>query len=208
MTTLQKPMVLLALLGLVEGAVAQELHVSGGYNATNVRESGDDPNAWTGRTGYQFGADLQLGDVWFARGGVHLQVRNMDYSTTTLDTAGASDLVNTSFTYTERSLRVPLLIGRNLLRSSDDPPVNVYVLAGPTALLHLSTSLDNDDLDVEAAPAQWLIGFGGGLTFSFLFAEATYGIGMSDIFKGETFGTNPRVNQFCLNAGIRLKLAH
>ncbi|MCB9184808.1 MAG: outer membrane beta-barrel protein [Flavobacteriales bacterium] len=184
---------------------AQEFRFGGGYNMSNVQESG--PEHWTGRPGYQFGADLQLGDLWFVRGGAHFQVRNLEFITTGLDSAGAADAINREYRYTERSLRVPLMLGRNLIRISDEPAFNAYVMAGPTALFALSTELSDDELEVDARRTQWLIGFGGGVTFGFVFVEGSYGVAMSDIFQGEPLQTNPKVNQFCLNAGVRLALA-
>lgn len=184
---------------------AQELRLGGGYNMSNVRESGEE--AWTGRSGYQLGADLQLGSLWFARAGAHLQVRNLGFTTTTLDSAGAAGVVGQEYRYADRALRVPLMLGRNLFDASDAPLVNAYVMAGPTALLALNAELTNDELNVRARRNQCLLGFGGGVTVGFLFVEGSYGIAMSDIFEGEPFGTNPKVNQFCLNAGARLWLA-
>ncbi|HRD51381.1 MAG TPA: outer membrane beta-barrel protein [Flavobacteriales bacterium] len=199
-------MKIIALPALLAAAAlsAQELRLGGGLNMSNVREAGHEQ--WTGRAGYQAGADLQLGSLWFVRGGAHLQVRNLGFSTVTLDSADAAGTLNQEYRYTDRTLRVPLLVGRNLLDASDEPVVNAYVMAGPTALFPISARLTNDEFDVRTRSAQWLIGFGGGVTLGPLFVEATYGIAMTDVFEGATFRTNPMVNQFCLNAGARLRL--
>jgi hypothetical protein len=185
---------------------AQEIRISGGYNGSNIREAG--PEKWIGKAGYQFGADLQLGSKWFLQPGLHFQVRNLNYTLAGFDADGNAIGTDTEFRYTERALRVPIMVGFNLLDQSDDPAFNIYALGGPTALFNLSADLDNDALNVETNGSQWYLGFGGGLNISFLFVEAGYDVAMSNVFKGNDFDTNPRVNQARIQAGIRLRLAH
>lgn len=190
---------------LTMGTYAQELRLSGGYNGSNVREAGD--QRWTGRAGYQFGADIMLGNTWFARAGTHLMVRNLNYALLSSDTNGVSVQGNTEFRYTSRSLRVPLQVGRFVLDKRDDPTFNAYAFAGPTALFHLNARLEQDEFEVETAPVQWSIGFGGGAQYRFLFVEAGYDVAMNNIFEGEAPNTDPRVNQVYAVAGVRLELA-
>lgn len=197
------------LLGCVLSALpayGQEFHLSGGYNGSNVREAGYE--RWVGRAGYQFGADLLLGGVWFVRAGAHLQVRNLNYTVAGLDPNGDPIGTDTEFRYTSRSLRVPLGLGRHLLDPAGDPPINVYVLAGPTALFNLTAELENDQLDVRTNATQWYLGFAGGVELGFLFAEAGYDLAMTDVFSGQGFRTDPRVNQVYAVAGLRFQLAH
>lgn len=185
---------------------AQEFHLSGGYNGSHVREAGYE--RWVGRAGYQFGADLLLGGVWFVRAGAHLQVRNLNYTLAGLDENGDPIGTGTEFRYTSRSLRVPLSLGRHLLDPAGDPPINVYVLAGPTALFNLKADLENDQLDVQTNATQWYLGFAGGVELGFLFAEAGYDLAMTDVFSGQGFRTDPGVNQVYAVAGLRFQLAH
>lgn len=187
------------------GSLAQELRLSGGYNGSNVRDAGD--HRWTGRAGYQFGADILLGDTWFARAGAHLMVRNLNYALLSTDTSGVSVAGSTEFRYTSRSLRVPLQVGRFILDQRDDPTINAYVFAGPSALFNIDARLEEDEFEVETAPVQWSIGFGGGALYRFLFIEVGYDVAMSNIFEGEAPNTNPRVNQVYAVAGVRLELA-
>lgn len=185
-------------------SLAQEFRFGGGYNGSNVSEAGEEQ--WVGRAGYHFGADLVLGRSWFLRPGAHFQVRNLNYSIAGLDADGSPTGTDVEFRYTDRSLRVPLLVGFRLL-DPDDSPVNIYVVGGPTALFNLNADLDNDELDVETSRTQWYIGAGAGLELSFLFLEGGYNVAMTDVFDGERFQTNPRVNQVMLTAGVRLRLA-
>lgn len=184
---------------------AQEFRLGGGYTGSNVREAGDEH--WTGRAGYLLGADLVLGKQWFLKPGLYLQVRNLNYSLAGTNEDGTPTGTDVEFRYTDRSLRIPLMLGRRLFDPTGDPAVNVYVMGGPTALLSLSADLDNDALDVETKPAQWYLGFGGGAEIGFIFLEAGYEVAMSNVFEGETFGTNPKVNNVYLSAGVRLQLA-
>ncbi len=179
---------------------AQEFRLSGGYNGSNVTEAGNE--RWTGRAGYQFGADLLLGDRWFVKPGVHLLVRNLNYTY-----AGVSDVPAQDYRYTSRSLAVPVMLGLNLMDPANEPPLNIYALGGPTALFNLDADLDNDQLQVRTSEAQWYLGFGAGITLGFLFAEGGYNVAMSNVFEGQAFSTNPRVNQAYAIAGLRLRLS-
>lgn len=179
---------------------AQEIHLSGGYNGSNVSTAGDEH--WVGKAGYQFGADLLLGQRWFVKPGVHFLVRNLNYTY-----SGAADVPAQDFKYTSRSLAIPVMLGVNLLDPVDEPPINVYLLGGPTALMHLSADLDNDQLNVDTRGTQWYLGFGAGVKLGFLFAEGGYNVAMSNVFDGDAFRTNPKVNYIYASAGLRLMLA-
>lgn len=186
--------------------MAQEFRIGAGYNGSNVREAGEEQ--WVGRAGYHAGVDLMLGGVWFVRPGAHFQVRNLNYTLAGLDANGAPMGTDVEFRYTDRSLRVPLLLGRHLLDPADDPGVNLYVMGGPTAMFNLDAELQDDRLDVETNNTQWYLGAGAGLELAFLFVEGSYNVAMSDVFKGAAFETDLKVNQVTLSAGIRLKLAN
>ena len=50
-------------------------------------------------------------------------------------------------------------------------------------------------------------GFAGEVQLGVLFVNAGYDVAMSDVFDGERFATNPRVNFYHAAAGVRLVLA-
>jgi hypothetical protein len=190
---------------LIGSAVsAQEIRLYGGYNGSNVRESGDE--RWVGRAGYQFGADVLIGHQWFLKPGVQFLVRNIDYSFAGSMPDGVVTPAQ-DFTYTSRSLRVPVMLGFRLMDPDNDPALNIYAMGGPSALMNLKADLDNDALTAETNNTQWYIGFGAGLELGFLFEEGGYDIAMSNVFKGSDFRTNPKVNFVYANAGVRLRLA-
>ena len=113
----------------------------------------------------------------FVKPGLNFMVRNLNYSYA--DTTG---ITPTEFRYTTRSLSIPLMLGVNLLDPTDDPPINAYVMAGPTALFNLGADLNNDRLDVKTSSSQWYVGFGAGLQFSFLFLEGGYDVALTKEF--------------------------
>jgi hypothetical protein len=105
---------------------AQEIRLGGGYNGSNVNKAGTD--RWTGRAGYQFGADVMLGNRFFVKPGIHFMVRNMNY--TVVDTSTSPVANNVEFRYTDRWLVVPVHVGVHLLDPADDHTVNAYIQAG------------------------------------------------------------------------------
>lgn len=184
---------------------AQEVRLGGGYSGSNVREAGLE--SWSGRAGYLLGADVILGNIWFVRSGAHLHVRNLNYSIVGTDGNGNLFGTDQEFRYTARSLRVPIHAGFRLIDPITEPAFNLYFFGGPTAMMTLSTNLRNDALNVETRPAQWQVGFGGGVELGPLFVEAGYDTAMSNVFKGQAFTTNPHVNTIYGTAGLRLRLA-
>lgn len=189
-----------ALLFLIAGvhAQGQTFHLSGGYSGSDVQESGKEQ--WVGRGGYQFGADVLIGNRIFVKPGVHFVVRNLGY--TLLD---ASTLAAQEYKYTSNILSVPVLLGAHLIDPTGGQLFNAYLMAGPTAFIDLKTDMNNDALDVTTQGTQWYLGGGGGLGYGPVFLEAGYHVAMSNVFKGETFTTNPEVNYVYIIAGVRLR---
>ena len=197
---MRKQLLCSLLLISASGAIAQEFHLSGGYNGSNVREAGAEN--WVGRAGYQFGADVLLGQRWFVKPGIHFMVRNLNYTY-----SDGTDINAIEYKYTSRMLSIPVMLGLNLMDPATDPEINAYVMGGPTALMHLNADLNNSSLTAETSKTQWYLGFAGGLEASFLFAEAGYNIAMTNVFKGKEFQTNPEVNYVYALLGVRLRLA-
>ncbi len=196
---------LLVGMSLCLAGTAQELRLIGGYSGSQVREAG--PEHWVGRAGWSLGADVVLGNRLFLRSGVHFHVRNLNYSMVGTDPDGGLTGTDVEFKYTSRSLRVPIHLGLRLIDPETDPFANIYVFGGPTAMMALSAELGQNALDVETRPAQWSIGFGAGLELGPVFVEAGYDVGMTNVFKGAGFSTNPEVNHLQALAGLRLRLA-
>jgi len=183
---------------------AQELRLGGGYTGSNVREAGNEK--WVGRAGYQLGVDFLIGQRVFLKPGLHLQVRNLNYTLVDLDNNGQATSTSTEFRYTSRALRVPVLVGLRLMDPADEPDFNVYVMAGPTALIGINANLNNSALNVSTRSTQWYLGAGLGFEFKFLFLEGGYDVAMTNVFNGDGINTNPKVNNLYLAAGLRFVL--
>ena len=207
-TPMRSPITLFALIGgmlLPLLSSAQELRLYGGYNGSNVKNGGDDQ--WVGRSGYQFGADLLLGNRVFLMPGVEFLTRNLNYTYAGTSPDGTVHYPSQEYKYTSNSLRIPLMLGFHVVDPSTDPGINFYVMGGPSALMNLNANLNNNALNVETNKTQWYLGAGGGLELGFLFIEAGYDVGLSNSFKGDGFQTNPKVNFLYANAGLRLRFA-
>lgn len=180
------------------GAQSQTFHLSGGFSGSDVREAGEE--RWVGRGGYQFGADVLIGNRLFIKPGIHFVERNMRYSL--LD---GGTLTQREFKYTSQSVSVPVLVGANLIDPLAGGKFNAYLMAGPTALIGLRTNLNNSSLSVTTRGTQWYLGGGAGLGYGPVFLEGGYHLAMSNVFKGEGFSTNPKVNYAYIIAGVRLR---
>ena len=185
---------------------AQELRLYGGYNGSNVKKAGNEQ--WSGRSGYQFGADMLIGNRWFLMPGIEFMVRNLNYTYAGTSSDGTVHYPSQEYKYTSNALRIPVMLGFHLLDPSKDPAINIYALGGPSAMMNMHADLNNNALHVKTNHTQWYIGFGGGLELGFLFVEAGYDVAMSNVFEGQEFQTNPKANLLHINAGLRLKLAN
>jgi len=193
---LSRTLLLILVLGCCHALQTQEFRFGASYSGSNVRNTGEEQ--WVGKPGYQFGVDVVLSGVCFVQSGVHLLMRNLNYSAVGFSADSSPTGANVEFRYNERAQRVPLPLGRRLLEPSDDPAFNRYLLGGPTALFNLSADLDNDAFTVETQSAQRYSGFGGGVEIGFLYVEGGYDMVMSNVFKGDDFTTNPKVNNVTL----------
>lgn len=184
--------------------LAQELRLGGGYTGSNVRDAGT--ARWVGRAGYQLGVDLLLGQRVFVKPGIHLQVRNMNYTVLGIGQNGEPDGSESEYKYTSRALRIPVLVGARLIAPTDESEFNMYVMGGPTALIAINADLDDNSLNVTTRSTQWYLGFGLGMEYKFLFLEGGYDVAMTNVFEGDGINTNPKVNNLYVAAGVRFEL--
>ncbi len=183
---------------------AQEIRLGGGYSGSKVDSDGSDN--WKGRAGYQYGLEVLLGSRFFLKPGIYMQVRNLDYTTVGIGQDGITNGINTETRYTSKALRIPLMGGIRLLDPANDPDFNLYVTGGPTALIGLSTNTGENSLSFTTRSTQWYLGFGAGAEYRFLFLDAGYDVGMSNMFNGDGVNTNPRINNSYITAGLRFVL--
>ena len=183
---------------------AQELRLGGGYSGSKVDSDGSDN--WKGRAGYQYGLEVLLGNRFFVKPGIYMQIRNLDYSTTGVGPDGVTPGITTQSRYTSKALRIPIMAGLRLMKPEDERDFNLYLLGGPTALIGLSAKTGDNTLNFTTRSTQWYLGFGLGAEYRFLFLDAGYDVGMSNAFKGDGVNTNPRINNSYITAGLRFLL--
>lgn len=183
---------------------AQELRLGGGYSGSKVDSDGSDN--WRGRAGYRYGIDVLIGNRFFVKPGIYMQVRNLDYTTTGIGPDGVTPGITTETRYTSKALRIPVMGGFRLIKPTDGKDFNLYITGGPTALIGLSTKTGNNTLNFTTRSTQWYLGFGLGAEYRFFFLDAGYDVGMSNMFKGDGINTNPRINNSYVTAGLRFVL--
>ncbi len=184
---------------------AQEVRLGGGYSGSKVDADGSEN--WKGRAGYQYGLDVLIGNRFFLKPGIYMQIRNLDYTTVGVGQDGVTNGITTETRITSKALRIPLMGGIRLMDPATDPKgFNLYVTGGPTALIGLSTETGENSLNFTTRGTQWYLGFGAGAEYRFLFLDAGYDVGMSNMFKGDGINTNPRINNSWITAGLRFLL--
>jgi hypothetical protein len=191
---------LIILLLATAPAMAQELHLSAGYNGSKITKPGTED--WRGRGGFQFGVDALIGTRWFIKPGVHYVQRSMSYGV-----ANGTLIASDRYTYTSRAVAIPVMLGTYFLNPDDIRSFNAYFMAGPTALIGLNSDPGYEFFSVETRATQWYLGLGLGMSYGPVFIEGGYNAAMSNVFKGEGLDTNPRVNNTYVIAGVRLHLA-
>ncbi|MGV9013934.1 MAG: outer membrane beta-barrel protein [Flavobacteriales bacterium] len=183
---------------------AQEIRLGGGYSGSIVDSKASDNVK--GRAGYQYGIDVLIGNRFFVKPGIYMQVRNLDYTTQGLGSDGKPNGINTESRIASKALRIPVMAGFRLLDNDNTTDFNLYLTGGPTALIDLSTDVGDNSLSFSTRGTQWYIGFGLGAEYRFLFVDAGYDVAMSNAFTGEGINTNPKVNNVYVTAGLRFVL--
>lgn len=205
---MKHPRTLILLLLLATSALvtvqAQEIRLGGGYSGSSVDSDASDN--WKGQAGYQYGLDVTLGDRFFLKPGIWMQVRNLNFTTVGVGDDGKPTGVVTDTKYTSKALRIPVMAGLRLFDHDNTTDFNMYVFGGPTALIGLSTDTDDNTLSFTTKGTQWYLGLGLGAEFSFIFIDAGYDVGLTNMFDGDGINTNPKVNNFYIDAGLRFVL--
>lgn len=186
---------ILILLFFCSATIAQlELRLSGGINSSTYSHDFNDIEFQEG-WGYQFGADIQIGNLWYLQTGLFFE---------TLE----NSIIEGDFSKPVRDiqierLRAPLYIGHRFFNRSS--LINLRIFTGPNASIvvnsRLEESLDLKDDDFNQTLVGWNLG--AGLDLAFLFVDAGYMFGLNDAFiGGDSHSSN---NLFFANAGIRIK---
>ncbi len=101
-------------------------------------------------------------------------------------------------------LRIPLLVGFRLFRTSD--PVNLSFHAGVSADFVTSINTNNNALQSDEYNSPFWGGvIGAGLDFAFLTFDLDYDYGLSQIFEPsyQPYGSGPRNGSVIMTVGVR-----
>lgn len=185
---------LLLFVSAVQASDLLELRAGLGFNTSKLSPN---PNGIKSNYagGFLIGADIMYGKRLYLNTGIYYFGMSSKLSTGTSD-----DKIQ--FT----KIKVPVLIGYKLIPL--ESMVNVRLFAGPSVSYVADIkSKDFNNIDKEDFNrGVWSANAGIGFDFLFLFVDAGYEVGMSNVFKNpDTFGTSKN-NAFYVTGGVRLKL--
>lgn len=144
-----------------------------------------------GTAGYQFGAGVLIGNKFYVEPGIQFVHNSRMLTSTTSE----SDVE-----FDQNFLKIPVYLGYHLFGHESDK-LALRIFAGPAVSVAGKITKGEDQIskdDIENAT--WMLDGGLGLDIFFLFVEASYEIGLNDVF------TNPSIDSkhkgFVLNGGI------
>jgi hypothetical protein len=164
----------------------------GGVNSSTYTSDFQDAEFKNG-LGYQFGADVLLGESWYFQPGLFFEflsnpVENIDQN---------SDIEN----ITVNRLRIPVYIGHRFFEP--ESLLNFRLFAGLNASLVVNKSVDESLNFEEGDFSNFVYGLniGGGFDLAIFFVDVGYMFGLNDTFQNG--GDSPHNNLFFANLGLR-----
>ncbi len=178
-----------------------EIRPFAGVNFSSVSETRDGEST-RAQPGYQFGANLLIGNRFFLQPGIAYFSRSTEF--TTAD--------NLSYDQDIQGVYIPLLVGVRFVDPTTEPTINGRFFAGPS-LMFLTKSGYSDGLredEVDWNNTNWGASFGLGLDVSVFFIDLGYEFGLTNLadVRGGPITTwdGFKANTFFINAGLRLAL--
>lgn len=143
-----------------------------------------------GKTGFHFGADLQMGEAFYIQPGLNLSTNKLQ----------VEDFGEINIT----KMNVPVMIGIKFMQS-ETKAFGLRIFAGPDFSFNVKETIDEQftDLsrdDIKNFQVAGLIG--GGLDFSILFIDIAYKFGLTKYI--ETDHADQSVDFFIGNVGLRI----
>jgi Outer membrane protein beta-barrel domain len=160
----------------------------------------DPPNySSTARVGWLIGCNFRFGNRFYFQPGIDFMAINSQLQSTSP--------INVNYQSNQTDidvLRIPLLVGFRVFRTSD--PVNLNFHAGVSA--DFVTSINTNDAAVQGDEYNspfWGGVIGAGLDFAFLTFDLDYDYGLSQIFDSgyQPYGSSPRNTSVIMTVGIR-----
>lgn len=185
---MKKNLILLFFAMLMSGAVMSQISLRPqvGINVPSI--SGD---AFESSLGFQFGADLQIGNSFYVQPGLNFQTGKLTFRTEDLNVS---------------RINVPVMIGI-AFGEADDASFGFRAFAGPNLAFHAGENLDDlstSDLTGDNFKSAVFSGqVGLGLDISILFVDVAYQFGLSNFIEGDMI-EDAKKSMFLANAGIRI----
>lgn len=143
-----------------------------------------------GKTGFHFGADVQLGKTYYIQPGVF-------YSATKLQISGFGDIEVSR-------LDIPVMVGYKIV-DNEDGTIGLRVFAGPNFAFKLNETISSTITDISRDDFKDFVAsgiVGAGLDVSMVFVDFGYKFGLSKYIESDRADAN--VNYFIGNVGVRL----
>ena len=171
---------------LVSGAVMGQISLRPqiGVNVPSISK-----DAIKGDLGFQFGADLQIGNSFYVQPGLNFQTGKIDID----DIKGIS----------VSNINLPVMIGI-AFGEAEDAAFGFRAFAGPNFSFHSGDDLGDvsiNDFDFKSTVISGQVGLG--LDISIIFVDVAYQFGLSNIFDGGNF-EDAKKSLFLANAGVRI----
>ena len=187
---------LLGVFALQSFAQGTELRAHAGLNYGRL--SGSNNNVtFDEALGNSFGASLILGNQLYIMPGVDFSVFRSD-----VENNGVSGETRI------RSIRAGVFGGVRLLDPAVSEQFNIRLFTGPIYAISTSSNQPSfeqlDDVEYDSNYLNWV--FGAGIDIAFLFVEAGYDAGITQVNESTDFYDASRRSNLFLNAGIRLRL--
>ncbi len=165
-----------------------------GFNTSSLRDA-DQSRYFENQVGWQFGVDLQLGSTFYIQPGIFWESQENEFY---------QEIDDRKNTVTLNRVRIPLMLGYKLAGHHTNGWLNARIFTGPNISFDVSKDLGEDPLfegdDFRGSQWGWNAGFG--LDLAFIFIDAGYQFGLSELVAG--VNSSDRNNLVYGNVGIRI----
>lgn len=163
-----------------------------GYNYSYFSKDFEDLS-FEGRSGWQVGADFRFGDEFFVMLGAHYFE-----SENRIESLGGANLPNNDIVFNIKALRLPLVLGADLLKGRR---IGLRVFTGP----NMNVVLDNDEDMVNSSDLlyddiAWGYNLGLGIDLGIITVDVVHEWGLSNIFNSDNITS--KNNRLFFSAGI------
>jgi hypothetical protein len=158
-------------------------------NPTNIKSNA--------QVGFNFGGDIILGKQFYLCPGIFYSSMASE-----LEPLGGGSNFEVKF----HRIKIPAYFGIRLISPKLESMANVRIFAGPSGSwvtdITSDISINKDDFNKFI----WSGNGGIGVDLLFLFADAGYEFGLTEVFKDTNALGKSKNNGFWINAGLRIKI--